>query len=42
MEEFLISTTLTSDLIKRYTDSIWKIVSKSLSELKFLKFMLVF
>lgn len=34
MEEFLISTTLTSDLIKRYTDSIWKIVSKKFKRLK--------
>ena len=42
MEEFLISTTLTSDLIKRYTDSIWKIVSKKFKRVKFLEFMLVF
>ena len=42
MEEFLISTTLTSDLIKRYTDSIGKLFQKSLNELKFLEFMLVF
>ena len=34
MEEFLISTTLTSDLIKRYTDSIWKIVSKKFKRVK--------
>lgn len=37
MEEFLISTTLTSDLIKRYTDSIWKIVSKKFKQVKIFK-----
>ena len=37
MEEFLISTTLTSDLIKRYTDSIWKIVSKKFKRVKIFK-----
>lgn len=42
MEEFLISTTLTPDLIKRYIDSIWKIVSKKFRRIKFLKVIAIF
>ena len=42
MEEFFISTTLTPDLIKRYIDSIWKIVSKKFRRIKFLKVIAIF
>ena len=42
MEEFFISTTLTHDLIKRYIDSIWKIVSKKFRRIKFLKVIAIF
>lgn len=42
MEEFFISTTLTPDLIKRYIDSIWKIVSKKFRRIKFLKVITIF
>ena len=42
MEEFVISTTLTPDLIKRYIDSIWKIVSKKFRRIKFLKVIAIF
>lgn len=34
MEEFFISTTITPDLIKRYIDSIWKIISKKFKRVK--------
>ena len=42
MEEFFISTTLTPDLIKRYIESIWKIVSKKFRRIKFLKVIAIF
>ena len=42
MEEVFISTTLTPDLIKRYIDSIWKIVSKKFRRIKFLKVIAIF
>lgn len=42
MEEFFSSTTLTPDLIKRYIDSIWKIVSKKFRRIKFLKVIAIF
>ena len=42
MEEFFISTTLTPDLIKRYIDSVWKIVSKKFRRIKFLKVIAIF
>ena len=42
MEEFFISTTLTPELIKRYIDSIWKIVSKKFRRIKFLKVIAIF
>ena len=42
MEEFFISTTLTPDLIKRYIDSIWKIVSEKFRRIKFLKVIAIF
>lgn len=42
MEEFFISTTLPPDLIKRYIDSIWKIVSKKFRRIKFLKVIAIF
>ena len=42
MEELFISTTLTPDLIKRYIDSIWKIVSKKFRRIKFLKVIAIF
>ena len=40
MEEFFISTTLTPDLIKRYIDSIWKIVSKKFRRIKSYRYFL--
>lgn len=42
MEEFFISTTLTPDLIKRYIDSIWEIVSKKFKRIKILKVIAIF
>ena len=42
MEEFFISTTLTPDLIKRYIDSIWKIVSTKFRRINFLKVIAIF
>lgn len=42
MEEFFISTTLTPDLIKRYIDSIWKIISKKFKRIKIVKINAIF